>query len=271
MQTISRRTASPPTSERAELFWERGFLHIPSVFDRDETKELSEEMDRLISEWATRNRGWSGDWRKAYMDEETEKRSELAAMHDLFYYSAAWARAMMNPRLVATMTDLLGPDVELHFSTMHVKPPQTGHPFPMHQDHPFYEHEDERYVLVLLHLDDTFHENGEIRFVEGSHKGGPLQHVRRTSEGEPCTPHLPTDEYSLEDTVAVPAKIGDIVAFNINTIHGSYMNTTDRNRRLVRIAYRHPDNLQRTGHALGLPGWMVAGNRSRRPGQELYK
>ena len=270
MQIKKAKTKSLLCAEETELFWEQGYLHISTIFDEEETRELSEEMDRLISAWAIRSKGWSGDWRGAYMDEETEKRSELIAMHNLFYYSAAWARAVMHPRLVAGMADLLGPDVELHHTTMHVKPPQTGQPFPMHQDHPFYAHEDERYIDVLVHLDDTFHENGEIRFLGGSHKSGPLEHIRQTAEGDPCSPHLPTDKYHLEDTVPVPAKAGDIVAFNINTIHGSYINKTDRDRRLVRIGYRHPDNVQIAGQGFGKPGWMVAGKRTRKPGQELF-
>jgi hypothetical protein len=77
-------------------------------------------MNRLMAEWAQDDAAWTGDWRKAYMDEETEKKSKLIAMP--------------HPRLVGAMVDLLGPNVELHHSTMHVKPPQTGHPFPMHQD-----------------------------------------------------------------------------------------------------------------------------------------
>ena len=142
------------------------------------------------------------------------------------------------------MADLLGtvdqPSdvVELHHSTMHVKPPETGHPFPMHQDWAFYKHNDHRFVDVLVHLDDTRHENGEIRFLAGSHKQGPLEHVTIDPEtGKGCPPHLPTDKYRLADTVAVPAKRGDIVVFNIFTIHGSHMNTTDRDRGLVRVGF----------------------------------
>ena len=112
-----------PSNEYAEFFWEHGYLHIPEVFTAQEMDELSDEMDRLIDEWATHAMGWTGDWRSQYMDEETEKASKLVAMHDLWYYSAAWMRAVTNPNLVAAMTSLLGPDVALHHSTMHVKPP----------------------------------------------------------------------------------------------------------------------------------------------------
>ena len=202
-----------------EFFYRHGYLHVPGVFSPEETRELGEALDWIIGTWATRSSGWSGPWRQRYMTAEVEKRSELVALHDLQLYSSAWCRAVTHPRLTEAVSDLLGPDVELHHSTLHVKPPETGHPFPMHQDDPFYPHTDGRYVDVLVHLDDTFHENGEIRFLDGSHKLGKIEHITQTEAG-PCSPHLPTDEYRLEDTVPVPAKAGDIVCFSIYTVHG---------------------------------------------------
>jgi len=258
------------TSEQVQFYQDHGYLRIPEVFTEAETNELADELDRLILEWAQRDQGWSGPWRKVYMDESTEKKSKLVALHDLQFYSGAWARAVTNPQLAEAMSDLLGPDVELHHSTMHVKPPETGHPFPMHQDWAFYKHQDGRYIDVLVHLDDTRHENGEIRFLDGSHKLGALEHVTETPDGS-CTPHLPTDQYKLEATVPVPAKRGDVVVFNIHTIHGSHINTTPHNRRLVRIGYRHPENLQTAGQSLGRPGLMVHGYRSRADGAEAFK
>jgi len=246
---------------QVQSYREDGFLRIPGVFTPAETDELATELMWLIDFWAIKDASWTGPWRKVYMDEATEKKSKLIALHDLQLYSEPWCRAVTHPRLVKCMTELLGPAVELHHSTLHVKPPETGHPFPMHQDMAFYEHADDRYVDVLVHLDDTRHENGEIRFLKGSHKAGYLSHIVRFPDGTPCTPHLPTADYSLGDTVPVPAKRGDVVCFNVNTIHGSHVNVTDRMRRLVRIGYRHPENKQMTGQSLNRPGLMVAGRR----------
>ena len=125
----------------------------------------------------------------------------------------------------------------------------------------FYEHEDDRFVDMLIHLDDTRHENGEIRFIDGSHKNGYLEHVRRYDNGDGCTPHLRVSEHPIEATTAVPAKAGDVVCFNINTIHGSYINQTNVMRRLVRVGYRHPENHQLTGQARDTPGLMISGLR----------
>lgn len=256
------------TNEQIGFYREHGYLRIPRVFTPEETDTLAAELERLIDDWASKEMGWTGPWRKVYMDAETEKKSKLVAMHDLSFYSEPWMRAVTNPRLTEAMSDLLGPNVELHHSTMHVKPPETGHPFPMHQDWAFYQHQDGRYVDVLVHLDDTRHENGEIRFLDGSHKWGALEHVTQTPEG-PCTPHLPTDKYRLEDTVAVPAKRGDVVCFNIHTVHGSHINVTSRPRRLVRVGYRDPQNVQTGGQSRGRPGLMVRGYRVRNQGAEL--
>ena len=246
--------------ERSTFFKEHGYLHVQKVFTAGEVTELQGELDVLLRDWATISPGWSGDWRKDYMDEETEKQSKLIHLHDLQYYSDAWNQAVNNPVLVQVLADLLGENVELHHTTLHIKPSQTGHPFPMHQDMAFYEHETDQYVDVLLHLDDTCHENGEIRFLDGSNKLGYLNHVTSDNSG-PCTPYLPTDKYLLEDTVPVPAKKGDIVCFNVNTIHGSYINQTQNMRRLIRMGYRNPLNRQLKGQSLNRPGRIVHGRR----------
>lgn len=258
------------SDEQVHFYHEHGYLHIPGVYDAEELAALRDDLDWMIETWANRTPGWSGPWRKAYMDEQTEAASQLIAMHDLYFYAESWMRAATKPTVAAIMSRLLGDGpVELHHSTMHVKPPETGHPFPMHQDWAFYQHADGRYVDALVHLDDTSHANGEIRFLAGSHKQGPLEHITEF-EGEACTPHLPTDAYRLDDTVAVPARAGDLVVFNIHTIHGSHINQTDAMRRMVRIGYRHPDNHQTAGQSAGRPGLMLRGRRTRAEGQELF-
>ncbi len=186
-------------SQDVAFFEDNGFLHIPEVFTPEETQELSDELDRLVAEWALTSPGWEGNWRNIYMDPEVAKQSKLTAMHDLQFYSETWFRGITNPRLVDAASALIGPNVELHHSTLHIKPPQSGHPFPMHQDSPFYPHRAKGFVDVLVHLDDTNEENGEIRFLAGSHKQGALEHL--TAEG--VYYYLPPDDYRLTDTVPV--------------------------------------------------------------------
>ncbi len=178
------------SQKQIEFFNENGYLRIPQVYTPEEVDAMRRELDQLIQDWATTNMGWSGPWRQVYMSPEVEKRSMLTHLHDLHFYSNAWCRAVTNPRLAEVMSDLLGPNVELHHTTLHIKPPETGMPFPLHQDSPFYQHEGFGYVDALVHLDDTNDENGCLRFVPGSHQNGHLEHITQNS-----APHLPTDRW----------------------------------------------------------------------------
>lgn len=259
------------SQEQIDFFHENGYLRIPQVFNDEEITALSDSLDRLIEDWSITSPGWSGPWRDVYLDEEVEKQVKLTAMHDLHLYSDAWMRAVTHPKLGKCLSQLLDSSVELHHTTMHIKPPQTGHPFPMHQDSPFYEHTDGRFLDTLVHLDDTFHENGEIRFLAGSHKLGKLPHILENPDGSKCSPHLNTDDYKLEDTAPVPAKRGDVVVFHIYCIHGSYINQTQEPRRMVRMGFRDPHNDQVAGQSNGRPGLIVHGYRERRDEEELLK
>ena len=248
------------TDEQVRSFNENGFLRIPQVFTPQEVDAMRAELDELVQSWATTNMGWTGPWRLVYMSPEVEKRSMLTHLHDLHFYSQAWCRAVTNARLAEAMADLLGPNVELHHTTLHIKPPETGMPFPLHADDPFYEHEGPAYVDAIIHLDDTREENGGLRFIPGSHKNGRLKHVTEV-DGKEVSPHLPTDKWRLGDTVPCFAQAGDVVAFNIFTVHGSNINRTKQWRRLVRVGYRNPSNKQVSGQSLGRAGLMVHGLR----------
>jgi phytanoyl-CoA hydroxylase len=258
------------TPDQVESYHKHGYLRIQEVYNEHEISLMADELDWQIETWASKTQGWSGPWRQVYMDKETEQQSKLIALHDLHRYSKAWCDAVTHPRLSGALADLIGPNVELHHTTLHAKPPETGHPFPMHQDWAFYKHEDGRYIDCLVHLDDTDDFNGCIRFLDGSHKQGALEHVTKNPDGTGCTPHLPTDDWDIEDTVPVPAKRGDVVVFSIHTIHGSRINQSDKMRRLVRLGYRDPENPQTAGQSQGRPGLMVWGRRSRDTGQDAY-
>lgn len=253
--------------DQVDFYRQHGFIHVKQMFSETEVAAMDDDLEWLISTWAGKGPGWSGSWRQKYMDEETEQRSQLVALHDLHRYSKAWCDAVTDTRLTSVVADLIGDNVELHHTTLHAKPRETGHPFPMHQDWAFYKHEDERYVDCIIHLDDTSDENGCLRFLDGSHRGGPRQHVVQNEDGTPCTPHLPVDEWNLDDTVAVPARRGDVVIFNIYMIHGSRINQTEMMRRVVRVGYRSPDNRQIAGQSMGRPGLIVQGRRPRTHGQ----
>jgi phytanoyl-CoA hydroxylase len=160
------------------------------------------------------------------------------------------------------LTQLIGPNVQLHHTKMLVKPPERGAPFPMHQDYPYFPHTRHTVLAASVHLDDADEENGCLRVVPGTHRRGPLEALGSAQV-------VDADEFPLEQGTPIPAQAGDVVLFNYLTVHGSGVNTSTRTRRNVLFQFRDPTDLpvRHDGiekHVNWGQGLMVAGHN------ELY-
>jgi ectoine hydroxylase-related dioxygenase (phytanoyl-CoA dioxygenase family) len=207
-----------------ELYDENGYLFVPGVFSSSEVEEMRDALARILETVGATEHDRSHTW--AGVDPTLQ----LKGFHDLQYHDAVFTRMVAHPRLVAILTDLIGPNVQLHHSKMLVKPPEQGAPFPMHQDYPYFPHERHTVLAASVHLDDTDEENGCLHVVPGSHRLGPL-----AAEGD-----AHTVDYPLESGTPCPAAAGDVLFFNYLTIHGSGVNRSPRTRRNVLFQYRDP-------------------------------
>ena len=234
------------TKEQINAFNRDGYVKVEGLFSPEESAELASEMVRIIEEWGEETIGWIGPWRERYLPEEERQATKAVFMHNPHFYSPAWGRALFHPGLTGCVQDLIGGSIQWHHTVLHGKPPEKGTPFPMHQDYPFYPHDGPDFVDCLLHLDDTPLESGALRVVPGSHKNGPLVHVL----GPDTAPHLPPDEYHPDklESVAIPAKKGDVIFFNYQAIHWSACNRTDRWRKSVRFGF-HSTAMRPVGRA----------------------
>jgi ectoine hydroxylase-related dioxygenase (phytanoyl-CoA dioxygenase family) len=236
-----------------QFYEENGYLLVPGVFSTGEVEEMRDAIARILETVAATEHDRSHTW--AGVDQSLQ----LKGFHDLQYHDGIFTRMVAHPRVVAILTDLIGPNVQLHHSKMLVKPPEQGAPFPMHQDYPYFPHERHTVLAASIHLDDTDEENGCLHVIPGSHKLGPL-----AAEGESHTV-----DYPLESGTACPAAAGDVLFFNYLTIHGSGVNRSTRTRRNVLFQYRDPADvpvLNRNGvedHVDWGMGLMVTG---RNPG-----
>jgi phytanoyl-CoA hydroxylase len=236
-------------TELAERYREEGYVHARGVFAPEEVEELRRGVARILDGVAGTEHDENHVW--GAVREETV----LKGFHGVQYHDAAFTRAATHPRLVDVLTQLLGPNVQLHHTKMLVKPPERGAPFPMHQDYPYFPHARHTVLAASVHLDDTDEENGCLCVVPGSHLQGPIEAV-----GESNSLDVP-----LEDGTPLPAAAGDVVVFNYLTIHGSGVNRSARTRRNVLFQYRDPEDppLLKDGleeHVDWGQGLMVAGH-----------
>lgn len=223
------------TEEQKAFYQENGYLLVQGLLTPEEAADYRRETHELaarLAQYRHTDATW-GSAKAAMPGVETK----IFHCHDVQFQSAAFTRLLVNDRLTAVASDLMGtPNVQLHHTKMFIKPPEKGSPFPMHQDKPYFPHDNDSMIAVIIHFDDAPVEKGCVRVVPGSHKDGLLPH---DSEGGF---HLPFDKYPIESAIPCPAKAGDALFFSYLTIHGSGVNVSDEARTTLLVQMRDPSD-----------------------------
>lgn len=158
-------------------------------------------------------------------------------------HNAVFTRLIMNPNLLDALEDIMDTkDIFLHHTKAHIKPPERGAPYLMHQDYHYFPHKKHTMLAVFLHLDDTTPENGGLAVYPGSHKLGPLKDYGVTDEKGEQYHYANPEEYPLSKAEPVLAKKGEIIIFSYLLLHGSYLNLSDRSRRMFLLQVKAADD-----------------------------
>jgi phytanoyl-CoA hydroxylase len=213
-----------------DFYKNNGYLLVKGVFNSTEVEQMREAVERIIQRAAQSKMDANAAWQGDYLPPEELKKLVLKGFHDIHYHDAAFTQAVIHPNMVAVLSQIIGPNVQLHHTKMLVKPPEVGAAFPMHQDKPYFPHANDTMLAASVHLDKADEENGCLRVIPGSHKQGSLPHVGSY--------YLNHKEYPIALGTPCVAEAGDVLFFNYMTIHGSESNRSSRTRRNVLFQYR---------------------------------
>jgi phytanoyl-CoA hydroxylase len=213
-----------------EFYKDKGYLLVKGVFNASEVERMRKGVEGIIQRAAAAKQDSNAAWQGEFLPPEELKKLVLKGFHDVHYHDSAFMQAVIHPNMVAVLTQIIGPNVQLHHTKMLVKPPEVGAAFPMHQDKPYFPHLNDTMLAASIHLDNADEENGCLRVIPGSHKGGDLTHVGQY--------YLNHKEYPVKDGTPCVAEAGDVLFFNYMTIHGSESNRSPRTRRNVLFQYR---------------------------------
>ncbi|KAJ9589695.1 hypothetical protein L9F63_017101 [Diploptera punctata] len=226
------------TKEQVQFYRDNGFIKLSGIFTDEEVKEISDAYDELFA----RKRGqelqaaWEGDEMKKAAKQEPVV---VLSIHNLQFHSAEFTRLITNKNLLDAMEDLMEtPNILLHHTKAHLKPPENGAPYLMHQDYHYFPFKKHTMVAAFINLDDSSPENGGLAVYPGSHKLGPLKDVGVIEKGEAY--HY--KEYPISKATPIYAKKGDVVVFSYLLLHGSYLNKSERVRRMFLLQLMGADD-----------------------------
>ncbi|KAG7298254.1 hypothetical protein JYU34_019075 [Plutella xylostella] len=222
----------PLTEEQLRFYRDNGYLVLPGLLPADLLDELSEEYDRLFqrknqdkmeSSWVGRDED----------DRKSDSQYTVKGIHHLQFHHAVFGRWLQQPALLDALQQLMRtPNIQLHHTKAHFKPPEKGAAYPMHQDYHYFPYERDSMVAAFLHLDAAGPDNGGLHVFPGSHRLGPLEDVgARETDGQ--FHYVDQAKFPLPLSTPVIAERGDIVIFSYLLVHGSSANESPRGRRMV--------------------------------------
>jgi phytanoyl-CoA hydroxylase len=225
-------------SERDISFYrEQGYIFVPDVLTAEEVATLRAVTDRVVSQAG----GVSEN--NAVYDLESTHRPDAPRVRrikephkvDPFYKQLAF-----HKKIASIIGPLLGPSgVRYQTGKLNMKSAEYGAPVEWHQDWAFYPHTNDDLLAIGILLDDCAMENGPLMVVPGSHKGPIFDHH---ANGYFCGAIDPTTcPVDFSKAAALTGKAGGMTVHHVRAVHGSSLNTSNRQRRLLLFQYTAVD------------------------------
>ena len=238
------RAQSTDTSTLWAQFAEQGYAHMPDLgASPAEFAEVGAILDQLFDRYDELPRRFASDLGLAANE---DGRAALPEIIEVSTLAPELRRTAVYRAAHRMARRLLGPGTYLKFDHAIYKPPGAAGTTSWHQ-YSGYDTTSTTGLAVWIPLQDTHATDGAMRYVPGSHLGGPLPHLSRVNdEGKPLY-YLDVDE---ADAAHQPCALGGAIAHHLHTIHGAGPNLGPRVRRALILDFSTAPLPQRSVAAL---------------------
>ena len=225
------------TESQIEAYRRDGYLVIPRLIQDEQLAELRDLTDRIVAE--ARGVTINDD----LYDLEPSHSASLPRVRRLkpaIFKRYDFFRALTrDPRITALLTGLLGPNIRLYGGKLNMKSAGYGSPVEWHQDWAFYPHTNDDVLATGIYLDDCDLDNGPLMVIPGSHHGPTHDHH---ADGRFCGA-LDPERSGVDLAKAVPlmGPAGSMTIHHARLVHGSALNRSNRQRRLLLHEYTAAD------------------------------
>lgn len=221
------------TREQVEHYNRNGYIMPLRIFTESEAAELRRYFDGLL-------RTYTAEGKDSY---------SISSAH--LRHGRVWD-VLTNPRVVALVSDLLGPSVVAWGSHFFCKMPRDGKTVSWHQDASYWPLTPSKAVTVWLAIDDADRENACMRYIPGTQVLGHLTYkLSETDESNVLDQTVPeVEKYGAP--VYVELKAGEASLHSDLLLHGSEANASTRRRCGLTLRYT-------TGDVQAHMGWHEKG------------
>jgi phytanoyl-CoA hydroxylase len=225
------------TAQQIETYRRDGYLVIPRLIEGAQLAELRALTDSIVAE--ARGVAINDD----LYDLEPSHSAALPRVRRLkpaIFKRYAFFRALTrDPKITSILSGLLGPDIRLYGGKLNMKSAGYGSPVEWHQDWAFYPHTNDDVLATGIYLDDCDLDNGPLMVVPGSHHGPTFDHH---ADGRFCGAFDPeASDVDVSKAVPLMGPAGSMTIHHARLVHGSALNRSNRQRRLLLHEYTAAD------------------------------
>ena len=206
-----------------------GFIVVPDLLSKDELDEIRDVITDLVAGAA------AVDTHTDVYDLEpghTRGAPQVRRVKQPHKVHPVFDRVVRKREVLDVVAALIGPNLRLQGSKLNMKEARYGSPVEWHQDWAFYPHTNDDILAIGVMLDDMDLENGPLMVVPGSHRGPVWNH--HGDDGRFCGLVDPADiRAEIARAVPLTGPAGSMSFHHVRALHGSALNTSDRDRNLL--------------------------------------
>jgi len=224
-------------AQQIEAYRRDGYLVIPRLIEGEQLAELRALTDRIVGE----ARGVAAN--DDLYDLEPSHSATLPRVRRLkpaIFKRYDFFRALTRePKITSILSGLLGPNIRLYGGKLNMKSAGYGSPVEWHQDWAFYPHTNDDVLATGIYLDDCDLDNGPLMVIPGSHHGPTWDHH---ADGRFCGAMDPAHcDIDFSKAVPLMGPAGSMTIHHARLVHGSALNRSNRQRRLLLHEYTAAD------------------------------
>ena len=235
--TVSHKGAGLLSRDQIEHYFEYGYVVVPDLIDAESLLRLQRITDDIVATASGLSQ------HSNILDLESSHSPEAPRVRRIkrphvahpFYREMAGYQPIMD-----AIAPLIGPNIRMRpAGKINLKSGEYGSPVEWHQDWAFYPHTNQSVLAVGVLLDDMNSQNGPLKFLPGSHRGPVYDHH---SDGRFCGAiDVVAVGLDVSQAVEIQAKAGSITVHHARLIHGSELNRSDQQRRILLYEYAAAD------------------------------
>ena len=207
-----------------ERFAAQGYLHVPSLgVSRADLVAAGALLDGVFDRFSTLPRQYAHD-----LGGGSDRTNPI--LPEILDVSTLEPRLRRSPVFKAARElarQLLGADAHLVYDHAIYKPPGKSGTTSWHQDSGYDDALTES-LAIWIPFQDTEVIDGAMRYVPGSHLGGPLPHQSRQGPDGKTVKFLDVDEATV---VEAPCALGGVTLHDLHMVHGAGPNLGTQVRR----------------------------------------